>query len=153
MCLVTFKFNPTPSHKERARMQQVEPSEVLSTLLQWNSPKPSMVMVKIFANSPYLPQGSFGSPYLDVTILSTGTLTAQFPLVQLCVCRLLFFCPLKSSCHMRRMTWSWKSIHSSGKHCGKALRRTTACQILCCCQFLPLPSLLIAKRAHRPKGT
>ena len=70
---------------------KVEPSEVLSTLLQWDSPKLSIVVVKIFANSPYLPQGSFSFLYLDVTTLSAGILTAQFSLTQLCLCRLLPF--------------------------------------------------------------
>ena len=36
---------------------KVESSEALSTLHQWDSPKPSIVVVKIFANSPYLPWG------------------------------------------------------------------------------------------------
>ena len=39
-------------HHDQAK---VESSEVLSTLCQWVSPKPSIVVVKIFANSPYLP--------------------------------------------------------------------------------------------------
>ena len=50
---------------------------------------------------------------------------------------------------MRRKR-GWKSIHSSRKHCGKALRKTTACPILCCCWSLPPPPILIEKRAHRP---
>ena len=59
---------------------KVEPSEVLPTLLQWDSHKLSVVVVKIFANSPYLPWGSFGFPHLDVTTLAGGVLAAQFPL-------------------------------------------------------------------------
>ena len=34
---------------------KVEPPEAFSTLHQLDSPKPSIVVVKIFANSPYLP--------------------------------------------------------------------------------------------------
>ena len=46
-------------------------------------------MVKVFTNSCHLPWGSFGSPYLEVPTISAGTLTAQFPLAQLHVHRLL----------------------------------------------------------------
>ena len=70
---------------------KVEPSEALSTLLQWESPKPSVVVVKIFANSPNLQWGSFSLPHLDVTTLAEGMLATQFPLACLCLCRLLPF--------------------------------------------------------------
>ena len=59
---------------------KVESLDVHSTLCQWDSPKPSMVVVRIFANSPFLPWGSFGLPYLDVTALPEGALAFQFPL-------------------------------------------------------------------------
>ena len=70
---------------------KVGPSEALSTLLQWDSPKPSIVVDKIFTNSPYLPWGSFSLPYLDITTLSVGTLAAHLPLAWLCLCRLLSY--------------------------------------------------------------
>ena len=63
---------------------KVETSEVLSTLHQQNSPKWSVVVVKVFANFPY-PLGSSSFIYLDVTTLSSGGLTAQFPLDQPCL--------------------------------------------------------------------
>ena len=68
-----------------------EPSEGLSTLVQQVSPELSIVVVKIFVNSPYLTWGSFSFPYQDITTLSAGVLTAQFPPAQLCLCRLLPF--------------------------------------------------------------
>ena len=113
---------------------KVEPPEVLSTLVQQDSPKPSVVVVKIFTNSPYLPQGSFSFPYLDVTSLSVGATTTQFPLAWLCLCRLPFILPLRLSCHIRGRKRGSKSIHSTKKHCGKVLRSTITCLILCCCQ-------------------
>ena len=70
---------------------KVDPSEALYTLLQQDSPKLSVVVVKIFTNSPYLPQGSFGFPYLDMTTLTADMLGAQFSLAQLHLCRLLPF--------------------------------------------------------------
>ena len=82
---------------------KVEPSEVLSTLLQQDSPKLSIVVMKIFANSPYLPWGSFGFPYLDVTTLAAGMLATQFPLLQLCLHRLLPFLSTQVVCHVRGM--------------------------------------------------
>ena len=75
-------------HHDQAKL---EPSEVLSTLLQRDSPKPSIVVVKIFANSPYLSWGVFGFPYLDVTTLAAGTSANQFSLAQVHLCRLLPF--------------------------------------------------------------
>ena len=68
---------------------KVEVSEALSTLHQHVSPEPSVVVVRMFTNSPYLPQGSFGFLYLDVTTLSGGVSSTQFPLDQLHLCRLL----------------------------------------------------------------
>ena len=50
-------------HHDQAK---VESSAVLSTLHQWDSPKPSIVVVKIFVNSPYLPCRSSSFLYLDV---------------------------------------------------------------------------------------
>ena len=38
---------------------KVEPSDVLSTLVQWDYPKPGIIVVKIFTNSPFLPRGPF----------------------------------------------------------------------------------------------
>ena len=70
---------------------KVDPSEVLSTLNLWDFPELSIVVVKIFANSPYLQWGSFSLPYLDVTTLSEGVSSGQFPLDQLCLCGLLPF--------------------------------------------------------------
>ena len=59
----------------RSDQAKLEPSAALSTLVQQYSPKPGIVVVKVFTNSPHLPWGSFSSPYLDVTTLSVGTLT------------------------------------------------------------------------------
>ena len=60
-----------------------------SQLVQWDSPELGVVVVKVFINLPYLPQGSFGSSHLDVTTLSMGALTSKFPLAQLHLHRLL----------------------------------------------------------------
>ena len=73
----------------RTDQAKVEPLDTLSTLVQWDSPEPGVVVMKVFTNLPHLPQGSLGSPYLDVITLSAGTLTAQFPLAQLHLHRLL----------------------------------------------------------------
>ena len=40
---------------------KVESLEALSTFCQWDSPKPRVVEVRIFANSPYFTQGYFAS--------------------------------------------------------------------------------------------
>ena len=110
-------------HHDQAK---VEPSEVLSTIHQCNSPEPSIVVVKIFTNSPYFPWGSFSFPYLDVTTLLAGMLTTQFPLAWLHLCRILSIHPLRWSCNMGGMTRSckvypflWKALWESSEedHC------------------------------------
>ena len=68
---------------------KVEASEALSVLCQHDSLEPSVVAVRRFNNSPYLTWGSFDFLYLDVTTFSVGTSSTQFPLDQLCLCRLL----------------------------------------------------------------
>ena len=45
----------------RSYQGKVEPSDVLSTLVQWDSPEPGVVVVKVFTNLPDLPWGSIGS--------------------------------------------------------------------------------------------
>ena len=50
-------------------------------------------VVRIFANSHYLLWGSSSFLYLDVTTLSSGALTAQFPLDQLCLWQWLSYSP------------------------------------------------------------
>ena len=72
---------------------KVESSEVLSILHEQDSPELSVVVVKIFANSPYLPWGSSSFLFWDRTTLSSDTLTPQFPLDQLCLWWLLHFSP------------------------------------------------------------
>ena len=67
----------------------VEASEVLSALHQCDLPKPSVVEVWRFTNSPYLPWESFGLLYLDMTNLSGNASSTQFPLDWKCLCRLL----------------------------------------------------------------
>ena len=76
--------------------------EVISTLCQWESPKQSMVVVRIFTNSPNLLWGSFSLPYLDVTTLPESTLATQFPLELLCLWWLLPTPKHTLSCCMKR---------------------------------------------------
>ena len=64
---------------------KVESLEMLSILQHRNFSKLSVVVVKIFSNSPYLHWGSSNFFYLHATILSLGTWTTQFPLDQLCL--------------------------------------------------------------------
>ena len=45
----------------------------------------------MYNNTPYIPQGISHLVYLDVSTLSEGASSAQFPLDWLCVCRLLPF--------------------------------------------------------------
>ena len=73
----------------RSDQAKVDTSDPLSTLVQQDSPKPDVIVVKVFTNSTHLLQRPFGFHYLDVTTLSVGALTTQFPLALLCLHRLL----------------------------------------------------------------
>ena len=73
--------------------EKVEPSIILSTLVQWDTHELTMVVTKIFTNSPYFPWGPFELPFLDMATLIVGTSTKWFPLSQLCLCWLLLYSP------------------------------------------------------------
>ena len=75
-------------HHNQAKM---ETSEALSALHQHELPEPSMVVVRRYTNTPYIPQGTSCFLYLDVSTLSGGASSAQFPLDWQCLCRLLPF--------------------------------------------------------------
>ena len=75
-------------HHNQAKM---EASNAFSALHQCNSLEPSVFVVRRFTNTPYIPQGSSCLPYLDMNTLSEGASSAQFPLDQLYLHRLLPF--------------------------------------------------------------
>ena len=66
-------------------------SDPLSALHQLNSAQPSVVVVRRYTNTPYIPWGSSHLLYLDMSTFSGGASSTQFPLDQLCLCRLLPF--------------------------------------------------------------
>ena len=68
-------------------------SGTLSTLVQQESPETAVVVTKIFINSPYFPQGSFGLPFLDVATLIVDSSTYWFLLSWLHLCWLLLYSP------------------------------------------------------------
>ena len=73
-------------HLDQAKM---EASSALSALHQCDSLEPSVVVVRRYTNTPYIPRRFSHFLYLDISTLSGGTSSAQFPLGQLCLCRLL----------------------------------------------------------------
>ena len=75
-------------HPNQAKM---EASYALSTLHQCDSSEPSVVVVRRYSNTTYMPQGMSHSLYLDVGTLSGCTSSAQFPLDRLCLCWLIPF--------------------------------------------------------------
>ena len=54
---------------------EVEPSLTPLTLVQQDSHELAVVVIKIFTNSPYLPWGSFGFSFLDISTLPEDTPT------------------------------------------------------------------------------
>ena len=79
----------TCCHHDQSKM---EASDALSALCQCNVSEPSVVVVRRrYTNTPYIPQGSCHLLYLNVSTFSGGASSTQFPLEQLCLCRLFPF--------------------------------------------------------------
>ena len=55
--------------------ERVEPSAMLLILVWQDLHELAMVVMKIYTNSPYFPQGSFGLFFLDIATLSKGAST------------------------------------------------------------------------------
>ena len=73
-------------HHDQNKMEALD---TLSALHQCNSPKPSVVVVKRYTNTPYIPQGTSWLLYCDVSTLPGGASSVQFPLDCLHLQRLL----------------------------------------------------------------
>ena len=67
----------------------VEACDALSALCQHDSSQQSMVVVRRYSNTPYIPKGTSHSPYLDVGPFSWGVASTQFPLDRLHLHQLL----------------------------------------------------------------
>ena len=73
-------------HHDQTKM---EASDALSTLCQHDSPEPSVVVVRRYTNTPYIPWETSQLLYLDVNTLSGGTSSVQFYLDHLYLWTLL----------------------------------------------------------------
>ena len=71
-------------HPEQAR---IEVCDALS--IQHNSCEPSVVVRRRYSNTPYIPRETSHSLHLDMSALSGGATSAQFPLDRLQLCWLL----------------------------------------------------------------
>ena len=78
----------TYCHHDQAKL---EASAALSALHQCDSLEPSVVIVRRYTNTPYIPQGSSCLLYLDVSTISGDASFAQFPLDWLNISKLLPF--------------------------------------------------------------
>ena len=75
-------------HYNQAKMKA---SDAVSSLCQCNSLELSVVVARRYTNTLYIPWRTSHFLHIDVSILSRGASSAQFPLNQLCLCRLLPF--------------------------------------------------------------
>ena len=64
-------------HPDQAK---IEACDALSALC------PSVMLVRRYSNTPYIPRGTCCSLYLDVSTFSGGAASAQFPLDRLHLC-------------------------------------------------------------------
>ena len=70
---------------------KIEACNILSTLHQCDPSEPSMVVVRRYSNTPYIPTGLSHSFYPDVGTFSGDATSTQFPLDMLHLCQLLPF--------------------------------------------------------------
>ena len=69
----------------------IEACDALSALHQHNSSELSVVVVRRYSNTPYIPRVMSHSLSLDVGTFSGCVASTQFPLDRLCLCQLLSF--------------------------------------------------------------
>ena len=129
---------------------KVQPLVVLSTIFQWDSPELGVMVVKIFTNSPCVPWRSLSLPYLDITTLSVGDLTIQFPLTWLHLCSLLLYS--SNPVVLPQEEGRFKVSHSPCSPCWRAEGKAIACPTLYHCQSLVPPFTPIETWGHRPRG-
>ena len=70
---------------------KIEACHALSILCQCDSSEPSVVLVRRYSNTPYIPRGMSHSLYQDVGTLSGGASSAKFPLCRLHLHQLIPF--------------------------------------------------------------
>ena len=137
-------------HHDQAKM---EAPDSLSALHQCDLPEPSMVVVRRYTNTPYIPQGTSHFLYLDMSTLSGCTSSAQFPLDWLlwllyagcCLSlRLRWSCLVKRGVGLKVYPHSWEVLWKSPK-------RNTASLTQFHCQSPHLLSFLIKNRVLRQR--
>ena len=110
---------------------KVEPSAVLLILLQWESSELGIVLMKIFTNSPYFQQGSFGLPFLDIAILPKVLHPSDLHFPSYVCATYSSTPPPKSFCPKSKSETGLESSPSPKKHCGRTLLVTTVCPPRC----------------------
>ena len=106
----------------------MDPSDTLSSLVQQDSPEPGVVVEKVFTNSPYLPWRFLWLPLPGSNHPFSGHFT-QLPPALLCLCRLLLILHLGHP-SVRERGDGLKINPYSGRHCGRAQKRSTICPTL-----------------------
>ena len=128
---------------------KMEVSDALSVLCQHNLLEPSVVIVRRYTNTPYIPWGSSHLLYLDVSTLSGGASSAQFPLDWLCLPRLLPFSDTEVVLPWEEGEMGFKVFSIYERLCGKAQKRNTASPTQFHCQSLQQTLIPIEKRVPR----
>ena len=127
----------------------MEASNALSTLLQCDSSEPSVVVVRRYTNTPYIPQGSSLLLYLHWA-LSLGVLPP--PNSHWTTYVYADYSPsltLRWSCLKKGERCGWKCFPPFERLCGKAQMRITTSLTQICCQSLCWPPIPIKKRVPR----
>ena len=109
--------------------------DALSALCQCDLSEPSVVAVRRYSNTSYIPQGMIHSPYLDVGTFSGGITSALFRLDRLHLCWLL---PISRTDVLLPHTVGkrgWRHTPISQSSYGIVWRRNTIFPIPSPCQF------------------
>ena len=105
---------------------KMEACDALSALCQHDSPEPRVVVVWRYTNTLYIPQGTTRLLYLDISALSRGPTSVQFPLGYLCLQRLLPYSKNEVLLPYKEGGMDSKCTPTPRRFYGKDLKRSTA---------------------------
>ena len=117
-------------HPNQAR---IEACDTLSALCQFNSLETSVVVVRRYSNTPYIPRRMSHSLYLDIDTLSGGITSTQFPLDRLHLHWLLSLNRTKVLLPCKEGGKFWRHTTSSRDSMGRFSRGTPSV-----CSNLPI---------------
>ena len=150
--LVTDWGGRKPGHDDHLLLPwsiKMEASNALSAIHQCDLLEPSVVIVRRYGNTPYMPQGSSCLPYLDISTLSRALPLPNSHQTSYVYTDCSPSLTPKWSCLEKRERWGWKCFPISERLHDKFQKRSTTSLTQFCCWFLHWPLIPGKKRAPR----